>query len=138
MSFIRAVSLILCHDKPKARAKIIEKLAEIAVRLRNLNNYHSLRAIISAINRSTNPGDPPMEIFRAKTDLHKKFLSSDILLRSTKAHHAYRMALKSSKGPVIPSALVIKSYSVNTRVLTSSQGDTYVGSITRTRCQQRL
>ena len=32
----RAVSLILCHDKPKGRAKQIEKFAEVATKLRML------------------------------------------------------------------------------------------------------
>ena len=77
------MSLILCHDKPKGRARQIEKFAEVASRLRMLNNYSSLRAIITAINQSTFPGDTVMETFRLKTDLYKKFLSSDVLLRTT-------------------------------------------------------
>lgn len=80
---LRAVSLILCHDKPKSRTRQVEKLAEVASRLRMLNNYSSLRAIITAINQSTFPGDTVMESFRMKTDLYKKYLSSDVLLRTT-------------------------------------------------------
>ena len=100
----RAVSLILCHDKPKMRAKQIEKFAEIALRLRSLNNYSGMRAIITAINQSTYTGDLPMEIFKTtKPELHKKFLSSDILLRTTGSHQSYRMALRNTKGPCIPS-----------------------------------
>ena len=99
----RAVSIILCHDKPKSRAKQIEKFAEVAARLRMLNNYSGLRAIITAINQATIPGDLAMEIFRSKTDLYKKYLSSDVLLRTTGAHQSYRMALRNTKGPCIPS-----------------------------------
>ena len=84
----RAVSMILCHDKPKGRARQIEKLAEVASRLRMLNNYSSLRAIITAINQSTFPGDMVMEIFRMRSDLYKKFLSSDVLLRTSGKHRA--------------------------------------------------
>ncbi|KLO20265.1 ras GEF [Schizopora paradoxa] len=98
-----AVSLILCHDKMKARARQIEKFAEVAIRLRALNNYSGLRAIITAINQATFPGDPSMEIFKSKTELHKKYLSSDILLRTTGSHQSYRMALRNTKGPCIPS-----------------------------------
>ncbi|KAL5495208.1 hypothetical protein ACEPAI_671 [Sanghuangporus weigelae] len=97
------VSLILCHDKPKGRARQIEKFAEVATKLRMLNNYSGLRAVITAINQSTYPGDPSMEIFKTKVDLHKKYLSSDILLRTTGAHQSYRMALRNTKGPCIPS-----------------------------------
>lgn len=100
----RAASLILCHDKtkPKARARIVEKLAEVAVRLRALNNYSGLRAIITAITQSTYPNDEVMEIFMAKIDLHKKYLSSDVLMRTAKAHQSYRLALRNTKGPCIP------------------------------------
>ncbi|PAV21147.1 ras GEF [Pyrrhoderma noxium] len=97
-----AASMILCHDKPKSRARVVEKLAEVAVRLRNLNNYSGLRAIITAITQSTYPNDEVMEIFKQKTELHKKYLSSDILMRTSGAHQSYRMALKNTKGPCIP------------------------------------
>ncbi len=65
------------------RAKQIERFAEVALRLRNMNNYSGLRAIVTAINQSTYPGDEVMDIFKQKTELHKKFLSSDILLRTS-------------------------------------------------------
>jgi len=98
-----AVSLILCHEKPKARARQIEKFAEVAIRLRAMNNYSGLRAMITAINQATYNGDAPMEIFKSKTELHKRYLSSDILLRTTGSHQSYRMALRNTKGPCIPS-----------------------------------
>ncbi|KAG6381200.1 hypothetical protein JVT61DRAFT_5603 [Boletus reticuloceps] len=47
------VSLILCHDKPKNRAKQIEKFVDIAHKLRALNNYSALRAFVAGINNST-------------------------------------------------------------------------------------
>lgn len=43
-----------------------------------------------------------MELFKQKTDLHKKFLSSDILLRTSGAHRSYRLALRNTRGPCIP------------------------------------
>ena len=48
-----------------------------------------------------------MEIFKTKIDLHKKYLSSDILLRTTEAHQSYRMALRNTKGPCIPSLYAV-------------------------------
>lgn len=94
--------MVLCHDKPKARAKVVEKLADISIRLRVMNNYSGLRAIITAITRVTQFNDEVMEIFKTKTELHKKYLSSDILMRTYKAHNLYRLALRNTKGPVIP------------------------------------
>ncbi|KAG2744218.1 ras GEF [Suillus brevipes Sb2] len=78
------VSLILCHDKPRSRARQIERLMDIAHELRALNNYSALH-------------------FQNKTpDHYKNFLSWDVLLRQRGAHHAYRMALKNTKGTCIP------------------------------------
>ncbi|THH12356.1 hypothetical protein EW145_g71 [Phellinidium pouzarii] len=97
-----AASMVLCHDKTKPRARAVEKLAEVALKLRNMNNYSALRAIITAITQSTYPNDEVMEIFKTKVDLHKKYLSSDILMRTAGAHQAYRLALRNTKGPCIP------------------------------------
>jgi hypothetical protein len=104
----RVVSLILCHDRPKNRARQIEKFVEVAQRLRGLNNYSALRAFVAGINNSTFHGDATMEIFMTKTpELSKTFRSWDILLQAVRSHRAYRMALKSSKGACIPALCVI-------------------------------
>ncbi|KIK31774.1 hypothetical protein CY34DRAFT_19584 [Suillus luteus UH-Slu-Lm8-n1] len=76
---------------------------DIAHELRALNNYSALRAFVAGINNSTFQGDKTMEIFKNKTpDHYKNFLSWDVLLRQRGAHHAYRMALRSTKGACIP------------------------------------
>ncbi|KAK7064216.1 DEAD-domain-containing protein [Favolaschia claudopus] len=96
-------SLILCHDKAKARAKQIEKIVEIAQKLRGLNNYSALRALVAGINHSTFPGDPTMEQFKAKSPDHAKNLQSwDVLLQHNRSHRAYRLALRNTKGACIP------------------------------------
>ncbi|KAF7293692.1 Ras guanyl-nucleotide exchange factor [Mycena indigotica] len=61
------VSMILCHDKHKMRAKLIEKMVKIAQKLRGLNYYAALRAFVAGINHSTFPGDPIMEHIKAKS-----------------------------------------------------------------------
>ncbi|KAJ8084022.1 hypothetical protein PM082_002789 [Marasmius tenuissimus] len=97
------VSLILCHDNIKTRAKQIEKLVEIAQRLRALNNYSALRAFVAGINGSTFPGDQTMERFKAKSPEQAKNLQSwDVLLQAIRAHRAYRLALRNTKGACIP------------------------------------
>ncbi|KAG7099241.1 hypothetical protein E1B28_001104 [Marasmius oreades] len=97
------VSLILCHDSVKNRAKQIEKLVEIAQRLRALNNYSALRAFVAGINGSTFPGDQTMERFKAKSPEQAKNLQSwDVLLQAIRAHRAYRLALRNTKGACIP------------------------------------
>lgn len=98
----RALSLILCHKKAEARACQMEKFAEVAIMLRSLKNYSSLRAIVTAISASSFPGDPSMEIFRTKGELYKRYLSYDVLFHSTGAHRSYRLALRDTKGGCIP------------------------------------
>ncbi|KAJ6519841.1 ras guanine nucleotide exchange factor domain-containing protein [Mycena sanguinolenta] len=97
------VSLILCHDKAKTRAKQIEKIVEIAQKLRGLNNYSALRAFVAGINHSTFPGDQTMEQFKAKSpDQAKNLQSWDVLLQQIRSHRAYRLALRNTKGACIP------------------------------------
>ncbi|KAI0963551.1 hypothetical protein AcW1_000596 [Taiwanofungus camphoratus] len=97
------VSLILCHDKPKARARQIEKFVEVANRLRVLHNYSALRAVIAGINSATFEGDLSLEIFRTRSpEGWKTFQSWDQLLQSVRSHQKYRMALRNSKGACIP------------------------------------
>jgi len=97
------VSLILCHDKPKNRAKQIEKLVEIAEKLRALNNYSALRAFVAGINNATYPGDPAIAKFQENNSkLHKHLQSWELLFYSSGSHRSYRMALRNSKGPCVP------------------------------------
>lgn len=104
----RVVSLILCHKTPRARVKQIEKLVEIAQRLRALNNYSALRAFVAGINNATFPGDETMEQFKAKSpDQAKNLQSWDVLLQHIRAHRAYRLALRNSKGACIPALYVM-------------------------------
>lgn len=97
----RAASVILCHDKARSRAQVIEKLTKVAGKLREKNNYSALRAIIAAITASTYPNDEVMDIFK-RGDQHKKYLSLDILMRTSGAHQSYRLALRNTIGPCIP------------------------------------
>ena len=101
--FSRVASLILCHDRPKARAKQIERFVEIGLALRVLNNYSGLRALVAGINAATYSGDLPMELFRQKAlDSYKTYQSWDLLFQAIRSHRAYRMALRNTKGACIP------------------------------------
>ena len=106
----RVVSLILCHDKPKSRARQIEKFIDVANRLRNLHNYSGLRAIIAGINSATFEGDESLELLRTKSSEHwKNFQQWDQLLQSVRSHQKYRMALRNTKGACIPALCVISN-----------------------------
>ncbi|KAI0651839.1 ras GEF [Trametes meyenii] len=97
------VSLILSHDRPRGRARQIEKFIDVANRLRNLHNYSGLRAIIAGINSATFEGDESLELLRTKSADHwKSFQQWDQLLQSVRSHQKYRMALRNTKGACIP------------------------------------
>lgn len=97
------VSLILCHDKAKSRARQMEKFIAVADSLRTAHNYSALRAIVAGINSATFEGDEALQILQSKSpDQLKKFQSYDQLLQSVRSHQKYRMALRNTKGPCIP------------------------------------
>ncbi|KAJ3928633.1 MAG: ras guanine nucleotide exchange factor domain-containing protein [Lentinula lateritia] len=97
------VSLILCHDRPRDRARQIEKFVDVAQKLRGLNNYSALRAFVAGINNSTFAGDQTMEKFKQRSpDSAKTLRSWDVLLQAIRAHRAYRLALRNTKGATIP------------------------------------
>ncbi|KIM48182.1 hypothetical protein M413DRAFT_61272, partial [Hebeloma cylindrosporum] len=81
------VSLILCHERPRQRAKQIEKFVEIAQKLRQMNNYSALRAFVAGINNATD--DPTMEQFKARSpDQAKNLMSWDLLLQQIRSHRS--------------------------------------------------
>ena len=100
----RVLSLILCHDKPRVRARYTGFFIEVAGRLRYMNNYSALRAVVAGVNAAVfNPNGVTAEIFKAKnTHQYKLFQSYDQLLQATRSHAKYRLALRNSKGPCIP------------------------------------
>lgn len=81
----------------------MEKMVDIAARLRTLNNYSALRAFVAGINSATYPGDETMELFKSRSPEQAKNLQSwEVLLQQLRAHRAYRLALRNSKGSCIP------------------------------------
>jgi hypothetical protein len=97
------VSLILCHDRTRARVRQIEKFVDVAQKLRGLNNYSALRAVVAGINSSTFSGDQTMEQFKTRSpDQAKNLQSWVVLLQHIRSHRAYRLALRNTKGACIP------------------------------------
>ena len=118
------MSVILCHDKLARRARQMEKMAEVAARLRTLNNYSALRAFVAGINSAAYPGDETMGLFKSRSPEHTKSLRSwELLLQQIRAHRAYRLALRNSKGACIPA--MYDSFS-KSRIITH----TYLGKFT--------
>ncbi|KAL3433005.1 ras guanine nucleotide exchange factor domain-containing protein [Aspergillus tetrazonus] len=94
-------SVILLRDKPKHRARALEKFMNIAQKLRRLNNYNSLGAVIAGIN-----GTPVHRLNQTRElvppQVHKDFMRLVILMGTQKSHFAYRLAWDNSFSERIP------------------------------------
>ncbi|KAL6717470.1 hypothetical protein ACLMJK_005385 [Lecanora helva] len=94
-------NMILLRDKAKHRAKALEKFMLVAWKLRHLNNYNSLGAVIAGINgtavhRLSQTRDliPP--------EAQKQFMRLEILMGTQKSHFAYRLAFGNTSTSRIP------------------------------------
>lgn len=94
-------NLILLRDKAKHRAQMLEKFMNIALRLRQLNNYNGLAAILAGIN-----GTAIHRLTQTRAlvpaGVQKKFARTVILMGTQKSHFAYRLAWENSPLPRIP------------------------------------
>ena len=94
-------NMILLREKPKHRAKALEKFMGVAWKLRQLNNYNSLGAVIAGINGTavhrlaqTRELIPPQS--------QKEFMRLEILMGTQKSHFAYRLAYANTSTARIP------------------------------------
>ncbi|EEH47767.1 uncharacterized protein PADG_03851 [Paracoccidioides brasiliensis Pb18] len=94
-------SMVLFRDKPKHRAQALEKFMNIAMKLRQLNNYNSLGAVIAGLN-----GTPVFRLTQTRElvspTVQKQFMSLVILMGTEKSHFAYRLAWENSFAEKIP------------------------------------
>ncbi|KHJ35836.1 putative ras guanyl-nucleotide exchange factor [Erysiphe necator] len=94
-------SLVLMREKAKHRAMVLEKFINIAQKLRQLNNYNGLAAVLAGLNNCA--------VFRLgqtwsliPKDVHKRFTRLMMLMGVQRSHSAYRLAWKSSYSFRIP------------------------------------
>ena len=94
-------NMILLRDKPKHRAKALEKFMGIAWKLRHLNNYNSLGAVIAGIN-----GTAVHRLAQTRElvspEAQKQFMRLEILMGTQKSHFAYRLAFGNTTSSRIP------------------------------------
>ncbi|KAK2791181.1 hypothetical protein FQN51_002256 [Onygenales sp. PD_10] len=94
-------SVVLFRDKPKHRAQALEKFMNIAMKLRQFNNYNSLGAVIAGLN-----GTPVYRLTQTRElvspVIQKQFMSLVILMGTQKSHFAYRLAWENSFAEKIP------------------------------------
>ncbi len=94
-------NMILIRDKAKHRAPCLEKFMIIAQKLRQLNNYNGLAAVMAGINGTA---IHRLSATRAlvSPDVGKRFARLELLLSTQKSHFAYRLAWENSPLPRIP------------------------------------
>lgn len=94
-------NMILMRDKAKHRAQMLEKFMRIALKLRQLNNYNGLAAIIAGIN-----GSAVHRLAQTRAlvpaECQKRFMRLELLMSTQKSHFAYRLAWENSSLPRIP------------------------------------
>jgi hypothetical protein len=94
-------SMILLRDKAKHRAQMLEKFMNIATKLRQLNNYNGLAAVVAGINST--PINRLVQTHALVSEaVGKRFAKNLILTSTTNSYFAYRLAWQNSPLPRIP------------------------------------
>ncbi|ELR05718.1 hypothetical protein VC83_03771 [Pseudogymnoascus destructans] len=94
-------NLILLRDKAKHRAQILEKFMRIAWKLRQMNNYNGLAAVMAGI-QNTAVGRLAQTQALISDECRKQFMGLEILMGVRRSHFAYRLAWQNSTLPRIP------------------------------------
>lgn len=94
-------NMILLRDKPKHRAAMLEKFMLVSLKLRQMNNYNGLAAVVAGVtNTSISRLAQTMNL--VTNDVRKRFARLGILMGTQKSHFAYRLAWENSPLPRIP------------------------------------
>ncbi|GAA98387.1 uncharacterized protein L969DRAFT_46314 [Mixia osmundae IAM 14324] len=95
-------SVILILPRAKMRARMMEKMIGVAVRLRETDNYDALMGLLAGLNcQPLYRLENTLDLIKDRP-LFKKFKSLNRLMSSTRSFSAYRMALSTSRPFVIP------------------------------------
>ncbi|KAI1343957.1 ras guanine nucleotide exchange factor domain-containing protein [Xylariaceae sp. FL0016] len=94
-------NMILMRDKAKHRAQMLDKFMNIALKLRQLNNYNGLAAVLAGINGTAIHRLAQTRAL-VQADVQKRFARLVLLMGTQKSHFAYRLAWENSPLPRIP------------------------------------
>jgi hypothetical protein len=94
-------NMIVMRDKAKHRARMLEKFMNIALKLRQLNNYNGLAAVLAGINSSAVHRLAQTRAL-VPADTQKRFARLVLLMGTQKSHFAYRLAWENSSLPRVP------------------------------------
>ncbi|EXJ88538.1 hypothetical protein A1O1_05468 [Capronia coronata CBS 617.96] len=115
--------MILLRDKPKHRARVLERFMALAWKVRQLNNYNSLGAIVAGIT-----GHEVARLGATRElispEVQKQFLRLTILMGLSKSHAAYRMAWENSAHERIPFLPLVRQ----DLTMAASANPTFIGT----------
>ncbi|CAK4030556.1 related to Ras guanyl-nucleotide exchange factor [Lecanosticta acicola] len=92
---------VVLRDKPKHRALMLEKFMRIARKLRDLNNYNALGAIIAGV-KSTAVHRLVATRELLPQAIGRDWMKLEILMSASRSHFAYRLAWENSSSERIP------------------------------------
>ncbi|KAK3681546.1 hypothetical protein LTR37_020854 [Vermiconidia calcicola] len=92
---------ILLRDKPKHRALMMEKMMRIGRKVRELNNYNALGAVIAGI-KSTSVHRLAATRELIPPNVGKSWMQLELLMAPSKSHGPYRLAWENSSSERIP------------------------------------
>lgn len=95
------INFVLFRDKPKHRAMMVEKFMQVARKLRELNNYNSLGAVLAGIH-STSVHRLQQTKELVPGDMNKDWMKLEILMAPTRSFYSYRLAWENSNSERIP------------------------------------
>lgn len=94
-------NMIVLRDKPKHRARMLERFMAIAWKLRQQNNYNALGAVVAGIN-----GTAVHRLTQTRElvpqQAQKQFMRLEILMGTQRSHFAYRLAWTNTSTERIP------------------------------------
>lgn len=94
-------NIILIRDKAKHRSPCLEKFMIVAHKLRKLNNYNGLGAIVAGL-QNANIARLHATMQGVRPENWKNYQSAEKLMLQTKSSFAYRLAWENSPLPRIP------------------------------------
>lgn len=94
-------NMILIRDKAKHRAPCLEKFMVVAHKLRKLNNYNGLGAVVAGL-QNANVARLHATMQGVRPEVWKQYQSAEKLMLQTKSSFAYRLAWENSPLPRIP------------------------------------
>ncbi|GAB7337094.1 hypothetical protein MBLNU457_g2494t2 [Dothideomycetes sp. NU457] len=95
------INFVLYRDKPQHRGQMLEKFINVARRLRDLNNYNSLGAILAALDSTAIHRMEATKSF-ISPEANKDLMKLQVLMSQTRSYTSYRLAWENSNAERIP------------------------------------